>query len=48
MSLGPLAAAGDLGSRSQLCIRTLVDTLPCSESSNEVLRKTAKEKFSLK
>lgn len=43
MEHGPLAAAGDLGSKSQLCIRTLVDTLHCSESNNKALRKIAKE-----
>lgn len=48
MGHGPLAAAGDLGSRSQLCIRTLADTLPRSESNNQVLRKIANEEFSFK
>lgn len=42
MGHDPLAAAGDLGSKIQLCIRTLGDTLHCSEGNNQVLRKIAK------
>lgn len=48
MGPGSLAAAGDLGGKSQLCTRTLVDTLHCGESNNKVKERQQKSKLALK